>query len=182
MKVRVAMRTKCRVEASSLAADRWRPGARWSHSNTDGSSRQLRLFRENLLRAHTRGVANSTARRLGLAINRAARRNPRGYRFGGGGEIRLLGGRRLEGHGQSTLGDKSSSSSRSPALARRRCLPLAAQFIDPEFARVPAARLQLAVQRVEVIDFEGEGAGFTRLVVRLADQPDPHAVPRQDSG
>jgi hypothetical protein len=58
----------------------------------------------------------------------------------------------------------------------------AAPFIDPEFARVSAARLQLAVQRFEVIDLEGERPGLTRLVVAPADQPAPNFVPRQDRG
>src|SRR5689334_21244660 len=55
-------------------------------------------------------------------------------------------------------------------------IPLAAPLVGPELARGAAVGTDLAPDGVEVIDFEGDGAGTARDMVRVSNQPDPDPV------
>jgi len=68
-------------------------------------------------------------------------------------------------------------------LSQKECAELfATPLIDAELAGLPATAGQFAMQGIEVIDREGHGARFVRLVVELDDQPDLNSIPLYSGG
>ena len=59
---------------------------------------------------------------------------------------------------------------------KERAKLLAAPFVGAEDSPLAVSPLELAVHRFEVVDLEGERAGFTRFVLGLRDQPDLNPV------